>query len=172
MKWRMGLATRKEGEVMPKTRSAMLHHLVTLTFCLLTAGCVERRFVITSDPPGAIVYDELGQPVGATPVDRQFTYYGKYKQMLVRDGFQTLIAEENVKAPWYEVYPLDFFSEVLWPFKLRDVRRLHYVMQPQQVVPAEVILDGANQMRRRGQAIGGGPGGIACEQVIGPPPGP
>jgi len=140
-----------------------------LVLCCALTGCVERRFVITSDPPGAVVFDEQGQPVGATPVDRQFTYYGKYTQRLVRDGYQTLIAEENIKAPWYGIAPLDFFSEVLWPGRLRDIRRLHYVMQPYQLVPAEVTLDQANQMRSRGQAIGGGTMGAGCEQVVNRP---
>jgi len=140
-----------------------------LVLCVALTGCVERRFVITSDPPGAIVYDEQGQPVGATPVDRQFTYYGRYKQVLVRDGYQTLVAEENIKAPWYQVAPLDFFSEILCPWHLRDIRRLHYVMQPYQLVPAEVTLDQANQMRSRGQAIGGGPLGASCDPVVNQP---
>jgi hypothetical protein len=136
---------------------------LALASALLT-GCVERRFVITSDPPGAIVYNEHGEPLGATPTDREFTYYGKYKHTLVRDGCQTVIAEEHVKAPWYERFPLDFFSEVLLPFHLRDVRRLHYVLPPREVRPAEVILEEANQQRLRGRSIGEQPGGVPCPQ--------
>lgn len=130
------------------------HWLALILSSTLAAGCVERRFVITSDPPGAIVYNEHGDPVGATPTDREFTYYGKYKHTLVRDGCQTVVAEERIKAPWYERFPLDFVSEVLLPFHFRDVRRLHYVLPPREVRPAEVILEQANQQRLRGQAIG------------------
>src|SRR6516164_6523474 len=55
------------------------------------AGCVERRFLIESDPPGAFVYKD-GQFLGATPVDVSYLYYGKYEFMLVKDGFETLHA--------------------------------------------------------------------------------
>ena len=50
-----------------------------LAFALATiSGCVDRRFVIESDPPGAIVYLN-DKWVGPTPVDQSFTYYGKYR---------------------------------------------------------------------------------------------
>ncbi len=120
----------------------------------LLSGCVERRFVITSDPPGAMVIDERGHPIGATPVDRPFTYYGKYRFTLVKDGFQTQVVEEPISAPWYEWIGLDFISENLLPFTLRDVRRLHFSMQPAHVVPPEAVLEEAQRLRERGQAIG------------------
>jgi hypothetical protein len=119
----------------------------------LLTGCVERRFVITTNVPGAIVYDEKGQPMGATPVDREFTYYGKYRFTVVKDGFQTQVIEENVRAPWYEWVGLDFVSENLLPFNIPDVRRFHYTLQPAQMVPAEAILQDGTVLRGRGQAI-------------------
>ena len=122
-------------------------------FSGLLAGCVERRFIITSNPPGAIVLDEKDQPMGATPVDRQFTYYGKYRFTLVKDGYQTLVVEEPVRAPCYEWFPLEFISENLIPFNIRDIRRLHYTMQPPPVVPPEALLQGAEQRRQRGHAV-------------------
>ena len=68
-------------------------------------GCVERRMVIIAEPyPGAanaIVYDEKGQPIGGTPVDKPFTYYGKYRFRIVKDGFEPLDVEQRVRAPWY-----------------------------------------------------------------------
>src|SRR4051794_35158058 len=110
-------------------RLPFLAGLLGAAACLtLVSGCVERRFVITSDPPGAIVY-ENGRPIGPTPVDRNFVYYGTYRFTLVRDGYQTLVVDEPIKAPWFEWFPLDFVSENLWPFWVRDVRRVHYKME-------------------------------------------
>ena len=63
--------------------------LAWLAMLCLLAGCVERRFIITPEPFGAIVYDEKGLPTGASPADRQFTYYGKYRFTLVRDAVVT-----------------------------------------------------------------------------------
>jgi hypothetical protein len=126
----------------------------TILFVLgLAAGCVERRFVITSNVPGAIVYDEKGQPMGATPVDRQFTYYGKYKFTLVKDGFETQVVEEQVKTPWYEFLGLDFVSENLLPWTIRDIRRFHYTLQPAQLVPPESVLQNGTLLRERGKVL-------------------
>src|SRR5438046_197036 len=102
-------------------RKRMRWALLSL-MCSLGTGCVERRFVITTDPPGAIVYDWKDQPLSASPADSQFTYYGKYNFTLVKDGYETLRVEENVKAPWYGWFGVDFISENLIPFRFRDVR--------------------------------------------------
>jgi hypothetical protein len=133
-------------------------------------GCVDRRFVITTDPPGAIVYDEKNLPMGASPADRQFTYYGKYRFTLVKDGFQTQIVEENVKSPWYEFFPLDFITENLIPFPIRDVRHFHYQMQPAQLVPPEEVLNQGMQLRQRGQGIGPPPRPLPPEAPANQPP--
>src|SRR5262249_15529581 len=94
----------------------------------LSTGCVERRYVINSDPPGALVYRD-GRPIGTTPVDDAFIYYGKYHFTLVKDGYETLHVEEDFASPWYEYPPLDFFAENVWPWKIRDVRRPNYHLQ-------------------------------------------
>src|SRR5262249_17261602 len=80
-------------------------------------GCRERRFGITSDPPGAIVYHN-GNPIGATPVDGQFTYYGTQSFTLVRDGHETVTVKERLSPPWYQYFPIDFLAENVWPFHI------------------------------------------------------
>src|SRR2546421_1747574 len=118
--------------------------LLGLATLLGATGCVERRMVILTDPyPGAtnaIVYDEKNQPIGGTPVDKPFTYYGKYRFRIVKDGFETLDTEQHVRAPWYEWPGLDFVSENLIPWTIRDVRYFRYQMQPAQVRPPENLL--------------------------------
>lgn len=121
---------------------------------LLAAGCVERRFIVTTDPPEAIVADWKGQPRSASPADMQFVYYGTYQFTIVKDGYETLVVKEKVKAPWYEWLGLDFVSENLIPFTIKDVRHYHYVLKLLQVPPVEQILPKAQEYRERGQAIG------------------
>jgi hypothetical protein len=118
----------------------------------LSAGCVERRMVIYSDPPGALVYVN-NQYVGATPVDYWWVYYGKYHFTLVKDGYETLNVQQDVPAPWYEWPGADFISEVQ-PFKVRDVRSFCYTLQPMLQVQPEDLRRRADELRARGQAIG------------------
>jgi hypothetical protein len=120
----------------------------------LAAGCVERRMVITTEPFGAIVYDEKNIALSASPADKPFTYYGKYSFKIVKDGYETLIVEENVQPPWYEWIGLDFISETLVPWSLRDVRRFHYKLQPVVVVPPDQVLEKGTLLRARGLTTG------------------
>ncbi len=119
----------------------------------LLGGCVERRYVITSDPPGAVVYRN-GQPLGATPVDDHFVYYGKYNFTLVKEGYETLHVEQDIPAPWYQVYPLDFVSENLFPWPITDVRRFHYRLEPRKQVQTDELLRDAAALRDRGRSVG------------------
>jgi hypothetical protein len=116
------------------------------------AGCVERRYVITSDPPGAIVFRN-GQPLGATPVDDHFVYYGKYKYTLVKDGYETMQVEQNIPAPWYEYFPIDFFSETILPLQIEDVRRFEYKLEPRRIVNTNDLLRDAQNLRNRGLSV-------------------
>ncbi len=121
--------------------------------CVLLTGCVERRFVITSDPPGALVMLN-GQPLdGPTPADDHFVYHGNYHFTLYRDGYAPLEVDQPIPAPWYEWFPLDFFSENLWPCWIRDVRRFHYQLQPLQVPRGDEILNRAQELRDRGKIV-------------------
>ena len=140
---------------------AMLHRFGQWRWWMLgllslcgTAGCVEHRMVVISEPTGAIIYDEKNQPLGGGPVDKPFTYYGKYSFRLVKDGYETLDVEQRVAAPWYELPGLDFISENVIPWTIRDVRYYRYVMQPAQVLPPELLLQQAQQLREYGQSKG------------------
>jgi hypothetical protein len=119
----------------------------------LSAGCVERRFVINSEPQGALVYVN-GQYLGATPVDYYYTYYGKYEFKLVRAGYEPLTVIQPAPPPWYEWPGLDFIAENVVPYKLRDVRTFCYNLQPLQTVRPDDLLNRASGLRARGQAIG------------------
>jgi hypothetical protein len=128
--------------------------MLALALLAGTTGCVERRMVIVTEPYGAIVYDEKNQPIGAAPVDHPFTYYGKYSFRLAKDGYETVRVEQPIRAPWYEWPGLDFISENLIPWTIRDVHRFHYVLPPNRDLPPEQLLQQGEQLRAYGQTIG------------------
>ena len=127
--------------------------LGAVTVAALLTGCVDRRFVVTSDPPGALVLRD-GQPIGATPADDHFVYYGNYHFTLIRDGYETLEVDQDVNPPWYEYPPVDFVSENLIPWTIHDVRRFHYQLQPVQIPRSDEVLQRAQDLRQRGKTIG------------------
>lgn len=124
---------------------------VALLFSLGT-GCVERRYVITTDPPGAAVYrnDEF---IGNTPVDDTFVYYGNYNFTIRREGFATQQIRQDICTPWYQYWPLDFVSEVLWPFHVEDVRYFHYALQPLPPPNIPALLDRGQGLRNEGRTL-------------------
>ena len=115
-------------------------------------GCVTRKFTIDSFPQGAMVYKD-GKPIGVTPMDEHFVYYGKYNFKLVKDGYETLDVEQKIPSPWYEYPPLDFVAESLFPFEIHDIHRFSYALQPAKTVRQDEILEKAAELREKGKAV-------------------
>ena len=134
----------------PRTKSP--HNVTPLVWLLvlavlLSSGCVRRRLTVRSNPPGALVYID-DQEIGTTPVSTSFIYYGTRKVRLVRDGYETITVLERFRAPWYQIPPLDFVSENVWPRELRDERILEFQLVPKKVVPRQELLEQAENLRR------------------------
>jgi hypothetical protein len=127
--------------------------IVVAIACVFPAGCVQRRMMVRSNPPGAVVYID-DYEIGTTPVAANFTYYGTRKIRLVKNGYETLTIMQPVPAPWYQFTPLDFIAENLIPGKIHDTRTFDYPLVPQLVVPPEQLLDRAEGLRRETRASG------------------
>ncbi|MBM3992653.1 MAG: hypothetical protein FJ303_00625 [Planctomycetes bacterium] len=132
--------------------------LVCLGAAVSSTGCVERKMIINTEPyPGgvsAMVYDENNRPIGATPVVKPFEYYGTYRFRVVKDGYEPLVVERQVKVPWYETPGLDFIAENLIPWTIRDVRYFTFALQPLQVRSPEQLLLEGQLLRDYGRSIG------------------
>jgi len=136
----------------------MKHRVRLLAIAVCAAAltsCVERRYVVYTDPPGAMVLRD-GQTLGATPVDDHFVYYGKYKFTIFADGYETLQVQQNIEPPWYEYVGLDFISENLIPWTIRDRRVFQYHLEPRRLPNPKELLDQAQNLRNRGISLGGG----------------
>ncbi len=132
--------------------------LAIVAIIFVSAGCVTRTITVKTNPSNALVYidDELE---GESPVTIPFTYYGTRKIMIEkRDEDGRLTHErttvfEKIKAPVYEVFPLDFFSERLWPRELKDDHVLNYDLVKLDPLPIkerqEKILKNAEELRQR-----------------------
>ena len=112
---------------------------VVVLGCLLQTGCVRRRLLVRSNPPGALVYVD-NQPIGTTPCATDFVYYGTREIRLVKAGYETLTVNQPLPAPWYQLPGLDFISENLVPAKIHDYRTAAFNMVPQVIVPTEQLI--------------------------------
>jgi hypothetical protein len=122
--------------------------MITLVvgIAMAATGCVQRRMTIRSNPPGALVYVDDYQ-LGTTPVSHDFVYYGTRKIRLVKDGYETLTVRQPFPVPWYEIFPLDFVTENLIPWEVRDERVVELAMQPASSMPPELVVARAEQVR-------------------------
>lgn len=110
-------------------------------------GCVRRRLTIHSNPPGAKVYVD-NYEVGFTPCATEFIYYGTREIRLVKAGYETLTVQQPIAPPWYQLPVIDFFSENLVPFELRDKPTFAYNLTPQVIVPTPQLLTRAENLRQ------------------------
>jgi hypothetical protein len=120
--------------------------LVAVAALVPSWGCVQRRMTIRSNPPGALVYVDDYQ-IGTTPVSTDFIYYGTRKIRLVKDGYETLTVRQPFPIPWYEIFPLDFVTENLWPWEIRDERVVDLAMSTTASIPPESVVARAEQAR-------------------------
>ena len=107
-----------------------------------------------------------GHQIGTTPVSTDFVYYGTRKIRLIKDGYDTLTVQQPFPVPWYEIFPLDFVTENLWPWEIRDERVVDLAMVPAGTVPAETVVSRAELARR---SAGSGPP-VPVAPVAVPPP--
>jgi PEGA domain len=129
------------------TLSLRLIACLVLVGMMVLPGCVRRRLMVRSNPPGAMVYVD-NQLIGTTPCATDFVYYGTREIRLVKAGYDTYTVNQPIPAPWYEIPPLDFVSENLTWKKIQDFRTVTYDLKPQTIVPTEQLLGRAEELRR------------------------
>jgi hypothetical protein len=115
-------------------------------------GCVERRYTIRTDPPGALVVVN-GQEVGVSPVSASFTYYHDRDITLIRDGYQTMRLRQPMKAPWWDNLATEFFTENMVPVTLRDEREYTYKLVPSALPPTNQLVDRAEALRNEAKTL-------------------
>jgi hypothetical protein len=150
-------------------RSSYAFAAAALAICACFGGCVERRMLVRTNPPGAMLYVD-DYPIGTTPIATNFVYYGVRKIRLVKDGYETLTVMQPIAPPWYEITPLDFVSENFIPGQIRDVRSLDFQLAPQAVVPPDQLLSRAEALRRGSHALAVPPASAAPTVRFNQPP--
>ena len=114
---------------------------------LLSAGCIERTISVHSDPPDAEVLLD-GLEIGQTPVSgHRFYFYGTREITVDRPGYlcEKLIVE--IDAPWHSRFPIDIFTELIWPWTIRDDRHYYVALRRTEPIEPAVLLRHADETR-------------------------
>jgi hypothetical protein len=118
----------------------------------LFTGCVERRFRVETNPPGAYVTVN-NKPIGPSPVDVPFIYYGYYDILIQKEGFQTKHIREHVRAPLYAYPPLDLVAENFVPLEIQDFRVFVYELDPAIQPNLEQLRNEGEEYRQRAAGL-------------------
>jgi hypothetical protein len=129
---------------------------IAALFCLacvsLFSGCVERRYTVRTDPPGATIVVN-GEEIGPSPASRSFYFYGKREITMIKNGYETKTVIQPVNAPWWDNYLTEFFTENLVPFSLRDERQFAYKLTPAVSPPEGELRERAEALRTEARVL-------------------
>lgn len=131
-----------------KRRVAMLGAMA-YGLAVILGGCAQRTIVVTSEPPGAIVWLNDVE-IGRTPVEASFLFYGTYDVQVRLEGYEAINTGRRAVAPWYEYPPFDLIAEAS-PVPVRTRIRWHFDLTPLGTEPTDesALTDRARQMRDR-----------------------
>ena len=107
---------------MPHPSSATRPWLLLALASGLLCGCVERELVIDSEPAAEIFLDgeAVGRAEPGRPLRVPFDDYGTREVIARAKGHLPRREAIELSVPWYQVFPLGFFADVLWPGTIHD----------------------------------------------------
>jgi hypothetical protein len=127
----------------------MRRRLLPALSAVLLSGCVERIVAVRSEPPGAVVYVD-GEKAGQTPCEVSYVWYGTREIALERRGCRPVREMLPLQPPWWQIFPLDFVTDVLIPFTITDRVEVTYALEPEPAAGAD-----REEMKRRAAELRG-----------------
>ena len=120
--------------------------VLILAASLLFAGCVERTLTINTEPQGALVVLN-DEEIGVSPVMVSFEWYGDYWVRISKEGYETLNTHRELKGPWYDQFPFDFFAQILYPKRIVDSYEWTFELAPQKQPTTEELIRDAEELK-------------------------
>ena len=147
MKARSSRGPRATGQ----RQAVSVARIVLAVACVLggsLGGCVRRVATINTDPQGATVTLN-DREIGTSPVSVDFTWYGDYDVIIRKEGYETVHTHHKLNAPWYQVPPIDLFSEALVPFTITDRHEMCFPLEPKAEIARDELYEAAVEFRER-----------------------
>ncbi len=114
---------------------------------LLAAGCVERELTINTQPQGAVVTLN-DEEIGTSPVTVSFNWYGDYCVRISKEGYETLNTHKELKGPWYDKFPFDFFAQIVSQKRTVDKYEWTFALEEKKQVNPQELVEKAQQLRK------------------------
>jgi hypothetical protein len=118
----------------------------------ICTGCIDRRFVVETNVPGAQVFVN-NRPIGPSPADTGWEHPGEYQFRVVAPGYAPLTECRTVRSRWYDWAPFDFALGVLWPFHIEDIRRFQFELEPARQANVAEVQSRADELKARTQQL-------------------
>jgi hypothetical protein len=120
----------------------------SLSICLLLTGCVERKLTINTQPQEALIVLN-DEEIGTSPVTVNFNWYGDYCVRISKQGYETLNTHRQLKGPWYDDFPFDFFAQIVNPNRIVDSYEWTFELSPKRQVSREDLIKNAQEMKKQ-----------------------
>jgi hypothetical protein len=131
-------------------KTAQISLLILLVILSAMAGCVERKLTINTNPAGAQVFLN-DEEIGISPVTTSFAWYGDYNITIRKQDCVTLQTHRKLEAPWYDLFPFDFVTGVLYPGRIIDSYEWSFDLEPQKEVGRQELIKAAEQIKSQAE---------------------
>ena len=121
---------------------------VSLLVLIVLAGCVERKLTINTKPQGALVALN-DEEIGESPVTVNFNWYGDYCVRVSKEGYETLNTHRDLKGPWYDHFPFDFFAQVVNPNRIVDSYEWTFELSPRRQISQDELIQNAQELKKQ-----------------------
>ena len=122
--------------------------ILSLLLATLLTGCVERELTINTRPQGALVVLN-DEEIGESPVTVSFNWYGDYCLRISKEGYETLNTHRDLKGPWYDHFPFDFFAQIVNPNRIVDSYEWTFELSPKRQISREELIQNARELQKQ-----------------------
>ena len=121
---------------------------VSIFVLVVLTGCVERKLTINTKPQEALVLLN-DEEIGISPVTVNFNWYGDYCIRISKEGYETLNTHRELKGPWYDHFPFDFFAQVVNPNRIVDSYEWTFELSPKQQISRDELIQNAHELKNQ-----------------------
>ena len=121
---------------------------VSILVLIVLAGCVERELTINTKPQGGLVTLN-DEEIGVAPVTVNFNWYGDYCVRISKEDCETLNTHRELKGPWYDHFPFDFFAEIVNPSRIVDSYEWTFELSPKKQISRDELIQDADELKEQ-----------------------